>query len=484
LKIITEPRDDHQVTMTVTIEGAQMEGAKHRAARKLSERKSIPGFRPGKVPYDVVVHTFGEGAVVEEAVDLLLDEIYPDALAQAKIEPGASGSLEKMEDLDKEPKFIFTVPLAPKVDLGPYLAIRIPYEWKDPGEDAVDNSLEDLRQMHAKTETVDRPIQQGDFVLVDITGTPTTSSESAPPPMERKGLPVFIRQDPKEDEWPFRGFSKKLIGADANETVAITHKYSKDHKDESLRGITFKYDVTIKMIRGTILPEINDEFVKLLGPFENVQALRESVKANLASRSKSEYDDEFYNRLLEAIKSGAVIKYSPQTIDHEVPHVLEEIKTQLARQGRDMAAYLKTRDMTEERFIAEEARPTAIKRLERSLILDEIARVEKIEVSKEMLDTTFQQTFYDMAGSADFQKYMKGKAQPPKQMINAVAMESANRAYLQQTLERLKSIATGSELRPSDPSSPAPHTSKKRSSSKVSDAKKSSKGKKKVTTPG
>jgi hypothetical protein len=109
----------------------------------------------------------------------------------------------------------------------------------------------------------------------------------------------------------------------------------------------------------------------------------------------------------------------------------------------DLPAYLKTREMDEEKFIAEEARPTAIKRLERSLLLDEIARVEKIEVSKDMLDNSFQQTFYEMAGSEDFQKYMKGKSQPPKQMINAVAMESANRAYLQQTLERLKAIATG-----------------------------------------
>ncbi len=75
--------------------------------------------------------------------------------------------------------------------------------------------------------------------------------------------------------------------------------------------------------------------------------------------------------------------------------------------------------------------------------MDELARAEKIEVSKELLDSTFQQTWYEMAGSEDFKKYMRGKTQPPKQMMNAVAMESANRAYLQQTLERLKLIATG-----------------------------------------
>jgi hypothetical protein len=80
LKIETQPRDDHQVTLTVEIEAEQMEGAKHRAARKISERKSIPGFRPGKAPYVVVVRSFGEAAISEEAVDLLLEEVYPKAL--------------------------------------------------------------------------------------------------------------------------------------------------------------------------------------------------------------------------------------------------------------------------------------------------------------------------------------------------------------------------------------------------------------------
>jgi trigger factor len=94
LKIETQPRDDHQVTLTVELEPEQMEGAKHRAARRISERKSIPGFRPGKAPYEVVVRSFGETVIVEDAVDLLLDEVYPKALEEAKLEPGASGSLE------------------------------------------------------------------------------------------------------------------------------------------------------------------------------------------------------------------------------------------------------------------------------------------------------------------------------------------------------------------------------------------------------
>ncbi len=443
MKIETQPRDDHQVTMIVELEPEQMEGAKHRAARRISEKKNIPGFRPGKAPYDVVVRSFGEGAIVEDAVDLLLDEVYPKALEEAKLEPGASGSLEKVEDLDKSPKFTFNVPLAPSVNLGDYRSIRLPYDWQEPGEEKLDEAIEDLRQMYAKTETVDRPIQKGDFVMIDLKGVKAKAAEGEAPLMDRPGLPIFVRSDEKEEEFPFPGFSNKLIGLSINENKTFTHKYNKDDKDENLQGQTVQFEVKIKMVRGSTLPELNDEFAKQAGPFENMQAMREAVKANLATQSKAQYDDEYFAKLMEKIKEIAVIKYPPQVVDHEVEHVMEDLKSRLAGQNLDMAAYLKSREMDEEKFVAEEARPIAVKRLERSLVMDEIAKVEKIEVSQEMLQSSFQQTWGEYQGETGFQKMARGKAQPPKQLMNAVAMESANRAYVQQTLNLLKDIATG-----------------------------------------
>ena len=170
MKIETQSRDNHQVGLTVILDPKQMESAKHRAARQISEKKSIPGFRPGKAPYDVVQRSFGESSIVETAVDILLDEIYPKAIEEAGIEPGAPGSLEKIEDLEEAPKFIFNVPLAPQVDLKDYRSVRVAYDWKEPQEKDVTQAVEEIRQMYAKTETVNRPIQAGDFILVDIKG--------------------------------------------------------------------------------------------------------------------------------------------------------------------------------------------------------------------------------------------------------------------------------------------------------------------------
>jgi len=443
LKIETQPRDDHQITMIVVLEPEQMVGAKHRAARKISERKSIPGFRPGKAPYDVVVRSFGEKFISEEAVDLLLDEIYPKALEETKIEPAAAGSLEKVEDLESTPKFTFTVPLAPEVDLGDYRSIRLPYEWMAPGEDKVEGALDELRQMYAKTETVDRPIENGDFVMVDLKGFDTKSADGDPAILDRPGTPIFVRNEEKPDEYPFQGFSKGLIGLNVDGNKEFTYKYPKDTKDEKLQGKKLKFDVFIKMIRGSILPELNDEFAKQAGPFENVQALRDAMKANLATQSKADYDDEYFSKVLEQIKAGAKIKYPPQVIDHEVEHVLEDLKSRLSNQGMDLEAYLKSRNIDEAKFVADEAKPAAIKRLERSFIFDKLASLEKLEVNQQMLQDSFEQTFSEYQGDSTFQKALRGKSKPPKQLVNAVAMESANRAYVQQTLNRLKEIATG-----------------------------------------
>jgi len=442
LKIDTQPREDHQVTLTVEVEAQRMEGAKHRAARKISERTKIPGFRPGKVPYDVVLRFVGQERIDNEAVDMLLEEVYPEALEQAKVDPSGPGSLEKVESIDP-PKFILTVPLMPTVDLGAYRSVRLPYEWKEPGEDKVEEAIEELRRMYSKTESVERPIQAGDFVLIDLKGIKKKSTEEQETIIDRPGYPVFIRTEAKADEWPYPGFSGELVGLNAGENKTLAHAFEQDHKDESLRGETIQFEINIKLVRGAILPELNDEFAKMAGPFENLSALREAVRANLAVQSKTEYDDAYFVELTDKIIAGAAIKYPPQVIDHEVEHVLEDLKARLAEQGLDMEAYLKSREMDREKFISEEARPAAVHRLERALIMDEVTRNEKIEVNEETLNAAFQQTWGEFRSSDEFRRTMRGKTNPPKRLVDAVAMESANRALTQQTLTRLKEIATG-----------------------------------------
>jgi trigger factor len=475
LKIETHPREDHQITMVVEIDAERLEGARHRAARKISDRAKIPGFRPGKAPYDVVRRLYGEAVITEEAVEILVDDIYPQAIKEADIQPAGQGQLENIESMDP-PKFVFTVPLAPTVELGDYRSVRLPYEWVAPGEDKLDEAIADLRRMYSSTETVERAAQEGDFVLVDVTGSkakPKEGEENAPL-LERNGYAALVRKDEKEDEWPFSGFSKKLVGVKPGEETEFTHKFDKDHSDEVLQGQNVRFKVKVKTVRGVNMPELDDEFAKKSGLGQTVDELHTRMRENLDAESRAEYEDKYYEDLIGQIKTGATIKYPPQVLDHEMAHVLEDVESRLKSQGiANMDAYYKMINTTREQFVEEQAKPVAQRRLERGLIMDEIARAEKIEVDEQSLEQEFNNAWATLAMTdPEFSKRTKGGTRPTREMIDAVAMDSANRLLTRRVLDQLKAIATGEagELEPAAKKTTAKKTAAKKPAAKAKGA--------------
>jgi len=447
LKIETTPRDDHQITMTVELEAEKLEGARRRAARKIAEKVKIPGFRPGKAPYDVVRRMYGEGAITEEAVEILVDEIYPEAIKEANIEPGAAGQLEKIENLEP-PKFIFTVPLKPAVDLGDYKSVRLPYEFTIPNDDKLEEEITNLRRMYAKTETVERAVEDGDYVLLDVSGHKAKAKEDDEALIERKGFAIVARTEEREKEWPFPGFSSKLIGIKPGESKEFAYKYAKDFSEEPLAGQNVKFSVIVKTVRSVNMPDLNDEFAITTGLGQSVEELRQKMRENIETEARNGYEDEYFEKLMELIKAGAVIKYPPQVLEHEVEHVLEDVERRLKTQGvESMDAYYKMIDSNKEKFIKEQVRPTSIKRLERGLVMDEIAHVEKIEIDNKMLEEEFSNAWANLSMTdEDFAKRTKNGTKASREIVDAVAMDSANRLLTRQVLERIKSIAT------SDPS--------------------------------
>ncbi len=444
MKIETHPRDDNQMTMIVEIEAEKMEGARRRAARRIAEKVKIPGFRPGKAPYDVVRRLYGDGVITEEAVEILVDEIYPEALKETKIEPAAAGQLENIESLEP-PRFIFTVPLKPTVDLGDYKSVRQVYKFSAPGDDKLDEEIENLRRMYASTETVERPVKDGDYVLLDVVGKKAKAKEDEAPLVEREGFAIVVRTDEKATEWPFPGFSVNLIGVAPGESKEFSYKYAKDFSDEALAGQNVKFKVTVKIVRGVNLPALDDEFAKKTGLGQKVEELRQRMRENLEAEARNAYEDEYFEQIIEQIKAGAAIKYPPQVLEHEVEHILEDVESRMKNQGIEgLETYFKMVGTTREKFIEEQATPTAIKRLERGLIMDEIARAEKVEIDNESLEAAFNNTWATLSMTdEEFAKRTKGGTKASREIVDAVAMDSANRLLTRRVLDRLKAIATG-----------------------------------------
>ncbi len=434
MNIEKQYQEDHSVKLIVDVEQEKMDVYKRRAATKISSRSKVPGFRPGKAPYEIALRTFGDAAITEQAIDLLIDAEYSNILKEADVNPGAAGSLESVDSLTP-PKLTFRVPLAPEVDLGGYHDVRMDYEWKAPEEKDVEAAVEELRQMYATTENVDRAIEIGDYVLVDV--------KSETPEINRTGFATFVRAEDRDTEWPYNGFAKELVELKAGDSKTIKHKFPKDWEVEELKGKNVEIEVTVKTVRGVTLPDINDEFAKMTGAGETVDALKEAVKKDVETRSQAEYDDKYFVELIEKVKEGATIKYHEHTIEHEGEHVLSDLSNRLAQQNMDLDTYFKVRETTREKFIEEEVNPVAKKRLERGLILDEIVRKEQIQIDNEALEAEYNNTINGLAQQGmDFNKIGGGK-KGQKQLSEAIAMESASRVMTRKALDTLKAIATG-----------------------------------------
>ncbi|GAB1469713.1 trigger factor [Chloroflexota bacterium] len=427
-------QEDHTVKLVVEVDQEKMGSYKQHAARKISERSKIAGFRPGKAPYNIVERTYGEAAITEQAIDLFIDAEYANILKEAEIEPGGSGSLENIESMDP-PKFVFSVPLAPEVDLGDYTAVRMPYEWTAPEPKDTDAALEELRQMYASTETVERAIESGDYVLLD------TVSET--PELNRTGFATFVRTEERDTEWPYNGFAQELLGLQAGESKTIKHTFPKDWDVEELREKEVEITATIKTVRAVSLPEVNDEFAKLTGAGETVDALMEAVKKDVETRSQNEYDDKYFVELIEKVKEGATLKYHADTLEHEGEHVLQDLSQRLSQQGMDLETYLKVRGVTREAFYESDVQPVAKKRLERGLLLDEIVRKEKLQVDDEALNVEYNNALNSLVMQGmDLSKIQGGK-KGQRELSQAIAMDAASRVMTRKALDMLKSIATG-----------------------------------------
>ncbi|NOT06321.1 MAG: trigger factor [Anaerolineales bacterium] len=440
MNIEKQYQEDHSVKLIVEVDQEKMNLYKRRAATKIASRGNIAGFRPGKAPYEIVLRTYGESAITEQAVDLLIDAEYNNILKEAEVNPGAAGTLESVDSLIP-PKFTFSVPLAPEVDLGDYYSIRMPYEWKAPEQADFDKAVEDLRQMYATTENVDRAIEVGDYVLVDV--------KSETKEVNRTGFATFVRSEDRDTEWPYNGFAKELVGLKAGESKSISHEFPQDWEVEELKGVTAEIEVTVKTVRGVTLPDLNDEFAKMTGAGETLDVLTEAVKKDVESKSQANYDDVYFVELIEKVKETAKVKYHEHTLEHEGEHVLSDLSNRLSQQNMDLETYFKVRETTREKFIEEEVNPVARKRLERGLILDEIVRRENIQLDNDLLDAEFNDTLNSLAQQGmDFSKIRGGK-KGQKQLSEAIAMESASRVMTRKALDMLKLIATG-EYKPAE----------------------------------
>jgi trigger factor len=398
LNIEQQTLDNHQVKLTVQVEPSQLEEAKHRAARHLSHHKKIPGFRPGKAPYAIILRTIGEEPILEEALDIMVKDIYPKVIEESKIKPYGPGSLENMPKLDP-PTFEFVIPLEPEVTLGNYKDIRIPYKLKTITKKDINKVLDDLRERQVILEPSDRPAEEGDQVYIKLNITRTHPKEGEIPSLVNdRRMPVVISTQPEENksEWPFPGFSRLLIGLNKGEEKTFPYSYPDNSDFKDLRGVETDVQVVVEEIKKRILPEISDEFAQSVDEnYENLDALTKDIRQSLEKQTKEDYDNKYNEKIMKALLKESTIKYPPQMLEREIDVYLQQLENRLAQQKLDMDTYMKMRKL-DQAALREETKPLAEERLKSTLILLEISKKEGIQVENSELESESMRTLNEL----------------------------------------------------------------------------------------
>lgn len=441
MKTVKTFTDDHEVRVRAEFEQETLEGFKRKAARKIAQKTHIPGFRPGKAPYAMVVGHVGEAALLEEAIDLMLNEVYPQVLEQENIEPYGPGNLEDIPS-QEPPVFEFVIPLSPETELGDVENLKKSYEPPVVTDSDVDELITQMRQNRANIVPVDGAAKVGQLVYMTLEATdenPTVAEEAVLVKSAPQQTLIPTKKEEKESEWPYKGFARELIGKKAEDKFALTHTFAPDSKDGSFAGKTVRFDVTVQSVKELELPELDQEFLASMGGFENEETFRKAVREKLESDRVSEYDDNYYLELIDSLRAGATLKYPPQMIKDEEDDVLHRIEHDLEHRGLDLDVYLKIRKMDKEQFISEEVKQTAKDRLERSLVTEAITKKFGIKITQQQLQEEVTVVINSLLMSGEYEQTEKQLGK--KRFKEAISNEAANNALEKAIRRQLRMLA-------------------------------------------
>ncbi len=445
MKIEIAPRDDQQTRLVAEFDSDMMEKYKRQAARKISQTSKIPGFRPGKAPYDMIRRLYGDEALNQEAVELMLDEIYPKVLSEANITASGPGKLEEIISMDP-PIFAFVVPLPPQVELGDYQAMRKDYAPEPITDEQVEQTIRRMQRSYATAEPVERPVQKGDMVSFKLSARRTNVEEGENETLITESPYQLIageNEDEEGEDWPYEGFSEELIGMSTDETKTVIHKFDEETSYEDLRGKEAEFTITVQNVKELHLPNLDDEFAQSLGEFETLEDLRKVVRQQLEQNYKQQYDQNYFDELITEMVSQATVKYPPHMLEEEIEEFIHGVQHNLEHDRLDLDTYLKMRNMDRETFIETEVKPAAARRLERSLVLEEFAKREAIEVKNDEIRSIYYAALQQTQQSTEARKMQSRNKQSSREIANSIAVNTVNSIFNQRLMNRIKALATG-----------------------------------------
>jgi trigger factor len=381
---------------------------------------SIPGFRKGKAPRAILEQHIGKKNLLGEALDYLIPRLYKQAIEDQGLEPIAGPEIDIIQT---EPVvFKAIVSLKPEVKLGDYNSIKLePEPVTKIAKKEVTAAMEEVRERQGSWVPVDRPVELGDLVTMDI-----EANVEEKPWLNHKGIMYEVDKDSRS---PVLGFASHLQGAEKNKEKAFSLTIPDEHQIKEMRGKEGTFKVTITEIKEKQLPELDDALAQSAG-YDNLAAMKKKVAADLRAQAEERNRLELRRKALDALVEISEVSYPPILEDEEITGLLRD---EAQRFGfRELADYLKKTNKTEEE-LKQEMRPIAKKRLTQGLVLGKLAEEESIEISSSEVDNKVGEI---ANGAEDKEKARQFFSLPQ------VRQSIEQSLHTQKTMDRLLQIAT------------------------------------------
>lgn len=383
MSLQVEKLEKNMAKLTIEVSADDLEKALQNAYKKQKNRIAIPGFRKGKVPRQMIEKMYGAEVFYDDAANELIPTAYSEAYDECEEDIVSRPQIDVVQ-AEKGKPFIFTatVALKPEVTLGEYKGLEVEKFSTDVTEEEIDEKLKEEAEKNARKVTVeDRPVQDGDEVILDYEGfVDGVAFEGG----KGENYPLVIGSGSF-----IPGFEEQLIGVNAKVDVEVKVTFPEEYHAKELKGKEAVFQCKVHEIKAKEIPEIDDEFASEVSEFDTLDEYKEDLKKSIAKKKESEGREKQEDDVVEQAVKNAQYELPEAMVETQVSQMAEDFARRIKNQGLSMEQYFQFTGLSAEKLL-EDMRPQAVKSIETRLVLEAIVKAENIEVSDARFDEEVQ----------------------------------------------------------------------------------------------
>lgn len=376
MSVQVEKLEKNMAKLTIEVPAEELDKAIQSAYQKNKGKISVPGFRKGKVPRQLIEKMYGKEVFYEDAANELLPTAYEQAVEECTEEIVSSPKIE-VTQIEAGKPFIFTaeVALKPEVKLGKYKGVKVEKQDATVTDEEITAELEKERESNARTiEVTDRAVKDGDIATIDFEGfVDGVAFEGG----KGENYPLTIGSGSF-----IPGFEEQLIGKNKDEEVEVNVTFPEDYHAEDLKGKAALFKVTIKEIKEKEIPELDDEFASEVSEFDTLDEYKADIKAKLTEKKEKDAKNAKEEAVIDAIIADAAMEIPEAMLETQQRQIVQDFAQRLQMQGLSLEQYFQFTGLDAEKML-EQVKPQAERKIKSRLVLEAIVAAENIQASDE-----------------------------------------------------------------------------------------------------